>query len=135
MTDEYSGIKCCDCGIAFGVPPVWDKARRNDHRSFYCPNGHSLSYKGESEAEKLRRERDLLKQLIAEKNDDICHEREKREAAERQLAAQKGQVTKLKKRAAAGVCPCCNRTFSQLAAHMRQKHPTYLDPATKDMMQ
>jgi hypothetical protein len=24
-----------------------------------------------------------------------------------------------------GVCPCCNRTFQQLARHMKAKHPGY----------
>lgn len=26
-------------------------------------------------------------------------------------------------RIGAGICPCCNRTFSQLARHMQSKHP------------
>lgn len=33
---------------------------------------------------------------------------------------------RLRKRASAGVCPCCNRTFSQLARHMQTKHPTFI---------
>jgi len=127
MTDsEFSSIECCNCGINFSVPALWKQVRRNDHRTFYCPNGHGQNFVAETEADKLRRERDLLKQRVAEKNDDIRHEREQREAVERQLAAQKGQVTKLKKRASAGVCPCCNRTFTALARHMAVKHPTFV---------
>lgn len=38
--------------------------------------------------------------------------------AERKLATHK-------KRASAGVCPCCNRTVSQMARHMQAKHPDY----------
>lgn len=49
-----------------------------------------------------------------------------REAAQHQSRAFKGVVTKLKKRAANGVCPCCNRTFVDLARHMAGKHPTFL---------
>lgn len=28
-------------------------------------------------------------------------------------------------RVGAGVCPCCKRTFQQLARHMKCKHPKY----------
>ena len=54
-----------------------------------------------------------------------------REEAEASLQATKGVVTRLKKRAIAGVCPCCNRTFQQLAAHMAHKHPDYKQPEVK----
>lgn len=37
----------------------------------------------------------------------------------------KGVATRLKNRAAHGVCPCCNRTFQQLARHMSAKHPDF----------
>ena len=39
----------------------------------------------------------------------------------------KGQVTRIKKRVANGVCPCCNRTFKDLAAHMSTQHPDYIE--------
>lgn len=45
--------------------------------------------------------------------------------AEASLKATKGVVTRLSKRASAGTCPCCNRTFKQLAAHMATKHQTF----------
>jgi hypothetical protein len=66
-----------------------------------------------------------MAQRIAEKDDEIRSERELREAAERSAAAAKGNVTKLRKRAAAGVCPCCNRTFLALQKHMAHKHPDF----------
>ena len=85
-----------------------------------------MSYqKGESEEDKLRHERDRLQQQLAQKDDAIAYQRQMRETAERQAAAKRGQVTKLKKRAAAGVCPCCNRTFVELQRHMATKHPTF----------
>jgi hypothetical protein len=31
----------------------------------------------------------------------------------------------MKKRAVAGVCPCCNRHFRELERHMASKHPKY----------
>jgi hypothetical protein len=34
-------------------------------------------------------------------------------------------MTRIKKRVAAGVCPCCNRSFKDLARHMAGQHPDY----------
>jgi hypothetical protein len=63
-----------------------------------------------------------LKQDAARLEDEIRAEREWRKQAQNQARAFKGRVTRLKNRAAAGVCPCCNRTFAQLARHMATKH-------------
>jgi hypothetical protein len=59
---------CCSCGISFCVPKEYINKLRKTHKTFWCPNGHSLHYPGKSEAEKLReqlattqRERDLSK--------------------------------------------------------------------------
>jgi hypothetical protein len=61
-------------------------------------------------------------------------EREQREAAtlrERAIVAETAQrkaensIKRLKKRSAAGVCPCCNRTFKELANHMKSKHAQF----------
>ena len=94
--------------------------------AFYCAYGHRQYYiKGESEETKLRRERDRLAQQIAQRDDEIKRQREMRVAAERQAAAARGQVTKMKRRAQGGVCPCCNRTFAGLARHMNAKHPEF----------
>jgi hypothetical protein len=116
-------VPCAECGIIFGVPADWLQSRRADKREFYCPNGHSLSYKA-SEADILRRERDRLKQTLAEKDDAIRQ-------LEREKSVAKGQITKMKKRAAHGVCPCCTRSFTNLRRHMETKHPTYTAEAAE----
>jgi hypothetical protein len=118
-------LTCYKCGILFGVPNHWVKTRREDKDWFYCPNGHQQHFTKsvtDDLAEKLSR----AKQQLAEKDDDLRRQREFREAAERRTAAARGQVTKLKKRASAGVCPCCNRSFRELTLHMSQKHPHFL---------
>jgi hypothetical protein len=56
-------------------------------------------------------------------------ERDLREDTERRLSAQKGATTRAKKRHAAAVCPCCNRSFVQLRRHMENKHPGYVASA------
>lgn len=37
----------------------------------------------------------------------------------------KGVLAKVKKRVAHGVCPCCNRSFTDLRRHMESKHPEF----------
>lgn len=120
-----AAIPCCKCGIIFHVPEAWDADRRAKHDSFHCPNGHSLKYHAKSEADILRdqltRERARLDQVRAWAQD----EERQRESAERSLRAHKGVVTKLRKRVAAGQCPCCQRTFRDLRDHMRAQHPDW----------
>lgn len=123
LTETIEPIHCAECSILFAVPSRFDRARRNDHNRFYCPMGHINIYKTESEAEKMRRERDIYIQRVAQRDDEIKKQRSMREAAERQAAAARGQVTKIKKRVDAGMCLHCRRTFSQLATHMRMMHP------------
>ncbi len=121
-----SDTECCACGIKFSVPTHWLDARRQDKTTFYCPNGHQLSY-NESELDKLRRENQRMKQDAAYKDDRIKDLKEYAEKEKRTAIAYRGQCTKLKKRAKAGVCPCCNRMFMDMQAHMATKHPKF-DP-------
>lgn len=108
---------CCDCGVRFGVPDGFTANRRKDKRAFTCPNGHSMSYK-ESEADRLRRERDNLQQQIARVEDE---KRTAQAETEKAVAAKK----RLEKRINAGVCPCCTRSFTNMARHMKTKHPEF----------
>ena len=87
---------------------------------FYCPFGHSQHYiSGPSTEDKLRQERDRLKQETARLIDEAREATEKAAKAERALKRHK-------KRSAAGSCPCCNRTFSNMAEHMKTQHPEFV---------
>lgn len=117
VTRELEIMECPFCFITFGVPKRLLTAKQQNGTEFWCPNGHDLNFQ-ENENAKLRRERDLLRQRLAMKDDQIA------EANERTAAAQK-EIDRLAKRANHGVCPCCKRTFSQLARHMKDKHPEF----------
>lgn len=118
MTTLYQREECCTCYINFHVPTGFHADRVKDKRWFYCPNGHQMHYKGETEADGVRRERDRLKQQLAEKDDQISAVYVEKQKVEQELRA-------VKKRAQNGVCPCCNRSFSALARHMKTKHPNF----------
>jgi hypothetical protein len=104
--------------VVHGLSEDYTERRRQDHKSFYCPNGHSLSYSQESREEKLKRQLDQTARSLSWTQSRL-------ETTKRQKAAAKGQLTKTKRRIANGVCPCCNRTFADLAAHMHGQHPEY----------
>ena len=131
-TDEggFIAIRCGACGCLFGLSRFLYDARRADKGTFYCSNGHPRGYL-ESEADKLRRERDRLTQRLAEKDDEIKRQRDLREGTERQLSATRGVLTRIKNRVGHGVCPCCNRSFGDLTRHMKTKHPTYAAEAAE----
>ena len=122
---EFVEQTCGGCGIVFAFTKDDLKRRTEGKMSFCCPNGCQRRFTGESEADKMRRERDRAVQNNARLEDDLRDEREKKNHARAQVRAYKGVVTKVKKRIGKGVCPCCNRTVKQLAAHMASKHPEY----------
>lgn len=118
---ELSG-PCATCGIEIALLKSFVAQRRRDHQGFFCPNGHNLVFNAKSREEKLAEE------LEAANARAEAAERMRREVAEqaaRQVAAAKGQVTKLKNRVGNGVCPCCNRSFTNLQRHMHTKHPGF----------
>ncbi len=97
-----SELTCYDCGMAFAVPDTWEGQRRKDHKVFWCPNGHSQSFRGPNEAEK--KARDVEAELVRERNQRASAEssyeyhRERGNRLDRRLAATKGVVTKLRRK-------------------------------------
>jgi hypothetical protein len=123
---------CSSCGTLFAMEETLQKERLADKRSFFCPNGHSLSYVGKSETEKLREQLEAERRARQRIEQDNAYQRDQRREAEERAQHErhrangyKGHATRITKRAKAGVCPCCNRTFQQLARHMQTQHPTF----------
>lgn len=130
-------VRCADCREPFGIENATLEVLKRSHGTFFCPWGHSNFFpKGPTEADKLRLERDRLKQEGARLEEKAAQERkwrlqeeERRADAERRASAARGQVTKLKNRVSAGVCPCCNRQFVDLHRHMQTKHKGFVAEA------
>lgn len=122
-------VTCYKCGLLFGLEANHQERLRKSHDGFYCPNGHIQYYNGESDVERrarLAEERARSAESLAnyERNRADSNAREANIQTHRARAL-KGHVTRIKRRVAHGVCPCCQRTFSNLAAHMETKHPKY----------
>jgi hypothetical protein len=130
IIEKYCVICCDACGVSFAITDAYDDRRRADHKSFYCPNGHSMSYSQKNEAEKQRERADRLERRLANRDEDLRAARAAHITTQHRLRATKGVLTKTKKRVANGVCPCCNRTFQQLERHMKSQHPDYAEQVT-----
>lgn len=112
-TIELTTMECPVCDVTYAMPETL-RSRCEDHRGeqgygWYCVNGHSLHYPGETAEQKARKEADRAKL-------EAMEERDKRIAAE-------NAKRRLEKRIANGVCPCCNRSFVNVQRHMKTKHP------------
>jgi hypothetical protein len=108
---ESLTVTHCWCGICVAVPDnLYSYVNRHRGKALYCPLGHEFVFSdtAEEKLERERRQHRATKDLLA--------------AEERSHSATKGQMTKLRKRVEAGVCPRCKRTFQNLARHMETKH-------------
>jgi hypothetical protein len=115
-------MTCPTCGVAYALSEVYRNTRKQDHKNWRCPNGHTLWFPEESDEEKLRRR---LKMERAA-NERL---RMERDASERSRAAIKGHLTRARNRIAKGVCPVpsCKRHFANVENHMRTEHPDYIE--------
>ncbi|MEJ6847494.1 hypothetical protein V3589_14900 [Sinorhizobium fredii] len=117
----YVFARCPACATGHAIPQaLYDAGQlRRNEMSIYCPNGHSWHYaRGETDVVKLRRERDRLKQKLAELIDE-------RDAAVRRAEANYSKLQRLETRTKNGVCPCCSRSFVNLRRHVATKHPEF----------
>ena len=112
---DFEVEDCINCGIIFAIPRELRARLTNNRQTFYCPNGHSMSYT-EPEIERVRKQLEQAKR-------DAEWQRQRAESADKRLIAAKGQMTKLKNRVNHGVCPHCQRTVSQMERHIATKHP------------
>ncbi|GLU91324.1 hypothetical protein [Agromyces sp. NBRC 114283] len=123
-TSTLDSLTCGVCEIPFAIPRNKLAKVQADGSSFWCPNGHKISYhqsrndelEAALAAERRRRQRAEARETST---------RDQLEATERSLRGHKAAKTRIKNRIAAGVCPCCNRRFENLARHMSGQHPDF----------
>jgi chromosome segregation ATPase len=120
-------ITCANCGMVFTFDGDLLEKRRRDHQTFYCPSGHHNYFPGESDLEQLERKLKEAQLEIKRAEYRAQSAQLERKEAQQQLSATRGQMTKLKKRIANGVCPCCRRSFVNMQRHMTTKHPEYAE--------
>lgn len=116
-TQKLETTTCAACGVLFAMPDHLLDTKRKSGEGFYCPNGHSLSFR-DSENKRLQRElEEKQRQLTAQKCETLRQQQ--------LLEAERVEKSKLERRVKHGTCPCCKRTFVRLASHISKKHPDF----------
>jgi hypothetical protein len=125
--------ECRTCGCVSTCPEAVYEQQHAEGGYHHCPNGHQWGWDGQTcEREKLRRERDRLKQDTARLEDEKRVAEEAANVARVRAEKVEAATKRLKKRSSAGTCPCCSRTFSNMAEHMKHQHPEFVaDGGTK----
>jgi hypothetical protein len=114
------------CGHTTALPQDTVTERRQDHRNMWCGTcGHKNHFPQKSKIEKERAKTARAERLMKDREEERDSARDAASHADHRARGYKGHLTRQRKRSVAGACPCCNRTFQQLARHMKSKHPQY----------
>lgn len=127
IAETFYVVNCYRCSVNFGVPSqLYRRAVTDAKGSLYCPACRcGMSWQESDDKIRIKQ----LEQKLQWEADQSQRRKKHLEATQNSLRATKGVVTKLKKRTACGVCPCCKRQFQNLRRHMKTKHPKYAKPA------
>lgn len=115
---------CPTCQIRHGIPSELQQRalERPKDMKVYCPLGHWWWYLGTTMQAKL----DQAKADAEFQRRQAVKARAEAEAERVRSTAAIAETTRTRKRIAGGACPCCNRTFTNLARHMNGQHPDFL---------
>ena len=98
LSTAYRPVNCCRCGCGFALPDGFVRARREDHKTFFCPNGHANHFPQQTEEERLRADLEWAERRAANAAKRADNIAEQRDAERRRSAALKGVVTRTKNR-------------------------------------
>lgn len=115
---------CCSCDVTFAVPRATSTRWQQTGETFCCPYGHKQHY-GSNENSELKEKLKQAKKKIEFYSDSLDEVNIENGHLRHTVRAEKGAKTKLKKRIANGVCPCCKRSFTNVKRHMDTQHPEY----------
>lgn len=113
---NFEEVNCGECGGIYAINARYHSQKREKGGGWTCPYCKtSWGFFGKTPVEKAREELEAEKQrhraTLARVNEaEAVAEKLRKDAA------------RAKKRAHAGLCPCCNRTFVNLQRHMATKH-------------
>lgn len=130
LTVTLHSVSCGSCGGVYAINNSYRDKCYKEGLSWTCPYckcGWGWGGKGENQ---------ILREQLAAKEAALTMERAHKAAALTRANVAEVAKTKLereatrgKTRAAAGVCPCCPRTFVNLRRHLSTKHPEYVSSA------
>ena len=98
MTDGTCNVAikehCCPtCGVLFWLSATYEGRRRSDGLTFYCPNGHSLSY-GETETDRLLKGIAAIQTRLDARGRELVEARAELKACQRRKAKPRKHIRK-----------------------------------------
>lgn len=118
VTVVLEPVSCHMCGVTFGMARDFKNQRHTDGETFYCPAGHGMVYR-----ETTKQELERVRGQLAFNRELLAAESRNHEATANKLRGTKGALTRTKRRANAGVCLDCHRTFVDVVRHREKMHP------------
>lgn len=117
FAQQMETMHCYKCGIAFGMTQECYEIALESGKSFFCTNGHGQVF--------TETENTILKKKLGAAQRNAQNAQHRALQAESLADRTSKQYHRIRDRIMAGVCPCCNRTFGNLARHMQSKHPEF----------
>lgn len=112
-------INCGACGGIYAINERYRSDRATDGGDWTCPYCKCRwGYSDHNENSRLKKE---LEQKARELTAAKCETLRNQQLLEAEQQARQKSEKKLK-RVGNGVCPCCKRSFTNLARHMATKH-------------
>lgn len=129
ITQTLTKWPCAACHVPIWLDAETESKLRRTGEVFHCLNG-CRNHFGKGEADKLRAElaaeraeKKRAMGYLAETERQLTRALQDVGTEKRSKAAIAGHLTRLRNRVKAGQCPCCDRQFPDLAAHMAAEHP------------
>jgi 1-aminocyclopropane-1-carboxylate deaminase/D-cysteine desulfhydrase-like pyridoxal-dependent ACC family enzyme len=117
-TVALESFTCGKCAGVFALNQTFVNHARANRGGYHCPYCQTSWSWHESEADRLRKQ---LVERERELRESKCETLRKQQILNAEMEAREKAERKLR-RVSKGVCPCCKRTFSNLARHMETKH-------------
>jgi hypothetical protein len=122
----------CACGGVYAITEGHREQCQRQGTIWHCPYCQTGWGFHQSEADRLRKELANAEQEKERLKKDAEYWQQKRKVAmaeaehfRKSRDGMKGALASQRKRIAKGVCPCCNRHFSNLHRHMQTEHPDF----------
>lgn len=127
MNINWVAYECWVCGVPFCISSTLRDAINRDNGVLFCPRGDRLGL-GESDLSKLQKEKESSERGLQAQVNKATHARL---VAERERDKAKKEKLAVERRIAHGICPCCNKTFADIANHMVTEHKDFRLPEGK----
>lgn len=106
---------CYSCGTPIALTDNLERKLRTTHETFWCPLGHDQYFRGETDAERLKKELNAAQSRLTALETAKKNVEAELTVATRKLREQKDKVL-------AGLCPLCGKHVAHLERHIQARH-------------